>query len=40
LAHILEVPGIGRTTTVLSLDQIVAARTGPAIEAAVAASVQ
>lgn len=39
LAHILEVPGIGRTTTVLSLDEIVAARTGPAIAAAVAASV-
>ena len=36
LAHVLEVPGIGRTTTVLSLDQVVAPRTGPAIDAAVA----
>jgi len=32
LAHILEVPGIGRTTTVISLDTVVARRTGPAID--------
>jgi DNA-binding Lrp family transcriptional regulator len=35
LAHILEVPGIGRTTTMLSLDTVVERRTGPAIDAAV-----
>ena len=37
LARILEVPGIGRTTTVLSLDEIVAHRSAPAIDAAVGA---
>jgi len=35
LAHILEVPGIGRTTTMLSLDTVVARRTGPAVDAVV-----
>ena len=35
LAHILEVPGIGRTSTMLSLDTVVKRRTGPAIDAVV-----
>jgi DNA-binding Lrp family transcriptional regulator len=33
LAHVLEVPGIGRTTTVLSLAEVVEHRTGPAVQA-------
>jgi DNA-binding Lrp family transcriptional regulator len=35
LAHILEVPGIARTTTVLALAAVVAPRVGPALDAAV-----
>jgi DNA-binding Lrp family transcriptional regulator len=35
LAHILEVPGIARTTTVLALAAVVPFRLGPALEAAV-----
>lgn len=35
LAHVLEVPGIARTTTLLSLRAAVPLRTGPAVAAAV-----
>ena len=36
IAHVLEVPGIARTTTVLSLKALVPARVGPALKAVVA----
>lgn len=35
LSHVLEVPGIARTTTVLSLAPVVPARVGPALDAVV-----